>query len=59
MAFELLGKDSEKLRKHLLDNYSIGTISIANKYLRIAFSSVALEQIPDLYNIIFKAAKEL
>jgi aspartate/methionine/tyrosine aminotransferase len=59
MTFELLGKDSEKLRKHLLDDYSIGTISIASKYLRIAFSSVTLEQIPDLYNIIFKAAKEL
>ena len=59
MTFELLGKDSEKLRKHLLDNYSIGTIAIAGKYLRIAFSSVTLEDIPDLYNIIFKAAKEL
>jgi len=59
MTFETLGKDSDKLRKHLIDNYSIGTISIEGKYLRIAFSSVTLEQIPDLYNIVFKAAKEL
>ncbi|MCL2293365.1 MAG: aminotransferase class I/II-fold pyridoxal phosphate-dependent enzyme [Spirochaetes bacterium] len=59
MAFELLGKDAEKLRKHLLDNYEVGTISISNKYLRIAFSAVDAEQIPDLYNIVFKAAKEL
>ena len=59
MTFELLGKDSEKLRKLLLDKYSTGTIAIAGKYLRIAFSSVTVEQIPDLYNTIFKAAKEL
>ena len=59
MTFELLGKDSEKLRKLLLDKYSIGIIAIAGKYLRIAFSSVTVEQIPDLYNTIFKAAKEL
>ncbi|MCL2793375.1 MAG: aminotransferase class I/II-fold pyridoxal phosphate-dependent enzyme [Spirochaetaceae bacterium] len=59
MAFELLGKDAEKLRMHLLDNYSIGTISIGSKYLRIAFSSVTLENIPDLYDTIFKAVKEL
>ena len=59
MTFEVLGKDSEKLRKHLLDKYSIGTISFTGKYLRIAFCSVTVEQITDLYNSIFTAAKEL
>jgi aspartate/methionine/tyrosine aminotransferase len=59
MTFEVLGKDAEKLRKHLLDNYRTGTISIAGKYLRVAFSSVDVEKIEELYSIIFKAAAEL
>jgi aspartate/methionine/tyrosine aminotransferase len=58
MTFEVLGKDSEKLRRHLLDEYSTGTISIAGKYLRIAFSSVNIEKIPDLFKLIYNAAKE-
>ena len=59
MTFEVLGKDSDKLRVHLLDKYHTGTIAIAGKYLRIAFSSVDVEKIEELYSIIFKAAKEL
>ncbi len=59
MTFEVLGKDSEKLRLYLLDNYKTGTISIAGKYLRVAFSSVDTSKINELYNIIFKAAKEV
>ncbi len=59
MTFEVVGKDSDKLRIHLLDKYQTGTISIAGKYLRVAFSSVDVEKIEELYSIIFKAAKEL
>ncbi len=58
MTFEVLGKDAEKLRKHLLDDYSTGVISIAGKYIRIAFSSVDVDKIPGLYSLIFKAASE-
>lgn len=59
MTFEVKGKDAEKLRRYLLDEYSTGTISVAGKYLRIAFSSVEVGQIPDLFSLVFKAAKEL
>ncbi|MFP4180395.1 MAG: aminotransferase class I/II-fold pyridoxal phosphate-dependent enzyme [Spirochaetaceae bacterium] len=51
--------DAEKLRLHLLDEYGIGTISIQNTYLRIAFSSVALENIEELYETVYKAAQEV
>lgn len=51
--------DSEKLRVHLLDEYGIGTISIQGKYLRIAYSSVELENLEELYTLIDKAAKEI
>ena len=59
MTFEVIEKDAEKLRKLLLDKYKTGAISIAGKYLRVAFSSVDIEKIEELYSIIFKAAKEL
>ena len=59
MTFEVTGKDSDKLRVHLLDKYQTGTISIAGKYLRVAFSSVDVEKIEELYKVIFQAAKEL
>ena len=58
MTFEVKGKDAEELRLYLLDKYSTGTISIAGKYLRVAFSSVEVEEIPDLFKTIFNAAKE-
>ncbi len=59
MTFEVIGKDSNELRLHLLNKYRTGTISIAGKYLRVAFSSVDVEKIEELYSIIYKAATEL
>ncbi len=58
MAFECSG-DAEQLRLHLLDKYGIGTISIKNKYLRLAFSSVDLHQIEALAEALYKAAEEV
>ncbi len=58
MTFRYDG-NSEKLRTHLLDAYGVGTISIQEKYLRIAYSSVELEDIEELYTIINKAAGEV
>ena len=51
--------DSEKLRVYLLNKYGIGTISIQGKYLRIAYSSVELENLEELYTLIDKASKEI
>lgn len=58
MAFECAG-NAEALRLHLLDTYQVGTISIQGKYLRLAFSSIDIEQIDDLLAIVYKAAEEL
>lgn len=59
MSFKLKHGSAEDLRKKLLDEDGIGTISIQDKYLRVAFSSVDIEDIEDLYNRIYKAASEL
>ncbi|MCQ2603848.1 MAG: aminotransferase class I/II-fold pyridoxal phosphate-dependent enzyme [Spirochaetia bacterium] len=59
MTFVVRDMSAEALRKYLLDRYGIGTISIQDKFLRVAFSSVDTKDIPDLFAKIFKAAKEL
>jgi len=57
MAFTCSGS-AEVLRIYLLEKYGIGTISIQDTYLRIAYSSVDIENIENLYDILFKAAEE-
>ena len=42
---ERLGLTSEQVRRHLLDVESVGVVSIAPRYLRIAFCSMAEEDI--------------
>jgi len=59
MTFIVEGKSAEALRLLLLDKYEVGTISIQDKYLRVAYSSVDIEDIEDLYSIIAKGALEL
>ena len=58
MSFRCKG-DAEQLRAYLLNTYGIGTISIQRTYLRIAYSSVDLEDIETLYGYLYKAAGEL
>lgn len=42
------GIDADRLRRHLLDNEDVGLVSIGEKYLRIAFCSLAVEAVPEL-----------
>jgi aspartate/methionine/tyrosine aminotransferase len=58
MSFECRGISAETLRLKLLDR-GVGTISMQDRYLRVAFSSVDSEKIEGLYSEIFKAAREL
>ncbi len=58
MAFTCKG-DAEKLRLYLLDTYGVGTISIKNTFLRLAFSSTDLQDIEDLLKIVYQGASEI
>ena len=58
MAFTCRGS-AEELRVYLLEKYGIGTISIGEQYLRIAYSSVDIEDIADLYSTLYRAAAEV
>ncbi|MBN2442149.1 MAG: aminotransferase class I/II-fold pyridoxal phosphate-dependent enzyme [Spirochaetales bacterium] len=57
MCFYLEKGNAEKLRHYLLYEKGIGTISIGEKYLRIAYACVELEQMEELFNEIYKAAE--
>jgi aspartate/methionine/tyrosine aminotransferase len=59
MCLKLNQVDAEQLRVHLLDKYGVGAISIGKTDLRIAFSCIAEEDIQELFDIIYQAAKDL
>jgi aspartate/methionine/tyrosine aminotransferase len=59
MSFECVGISAEALRVKLLDERGIGTVSMQDRYLRVAFSSVEAANVADLYAEILKAATEL
>ncbi len=51
------GLEGEKIRKILIEKYSIGVISL-NNVLRIAYSAVAAQDVPELFEGIYNACKE-
>jgi aspartate/methionine/tyrosine aminotransferase len=59
MSFECVGLSAEALRKKLLDEKGIGTVSIQDRYLRIAFSSVEAEDIEELFAEVVASAAEV
>ena len=58
MAFSCTGLSAEQLRRSLLDE-GIGTIAIGDEYLRVAFSTIDEQDLPELYAAIYAAADRL
>jgi len=59
MSLRLKGTDAEALRVRLLDRYGVGVIAEGGTDIRIAFSCLEVDQIPDIFGIIHRCAKEL
>jgi aspartate/methionine/tyrosine aminotransferase len=59
MCLKLKGIHAETFRKHLLDKYGVGVIADGDRDIRIAFSSVDLGELEDLYSIMASAARDL
>lgn len=59
MCFECEGFSAEALRLKLLDEKGIGVISIQDKWLRVAFSSVDEVDLDELYTEIFASAEAM
>lgn len=51
------GLDAEKIRKILIEKYSIGVISLGN-VLRVAYSAVAAKNVKEMFEGIYSACKE-
>lgn len=58
MSFNVKGVNAETLRKELLNNHGIGTVSIDSKTLRVAFSSIDEDKLTSVYETIYKVAEE-
>ena len=56
---EAQGLDAETYRKHLLEKYGVGVIADGERDIRIAFSSVEVGELEDLYGLMATAAREL
>lgn len=59
MCFECEGYSAEALRVKLLDEKGIGVISIQDRWLRVAFSSVDVAAVPELYAAIYDVAASM
>jgi len=59
MCLKLRTVDAEKLRKHLLDKYGVGVISLGQTDIRIAFSCLEVEDIQDLFDTMLEAVRDV
>lgn len=59
MCIKLKNIDAEGIRQILLEKYSTGVIAINNNTLRIAYSSLNINQIEKLFNNIYEACSEI
>jgi len=59
MCIRLKSADAETLRLHLLDKYGVGLISIGARNLRIAFSCLEENEVPELFDIILQGVEDL
>jgi aspartate/methionine/tyrosine aminotransferase len=59
MSFRMERGSAERLRKALLSDHGVGTIAIDERCLRVAYSSVDVEKLEELYDLIYKAAERV
>ena len=56
MSFRCIGLSAETLRRALLER-GVGTIAVKDRYLRVAFAGIDAEDLPELYEEIFRVAE--
>ena len=59
MCMKINGVNANALRLHLLNKYGVGTIAVNDTDLRVAFSCIEEESIPELFSLIFQAWQDL
>lgn len=59
VCLKLKTLDADILRRTLIEEYSIGTISLGKTILRLAFSAIPVDEIPFVLDAIFSCCKRL
>ena len=59
MCLRLKTVDAEALRVHMLREHGVGTIAINDRDLRVAFSCLEVDDIPQVFDLLFKGVGEL
>jgi aspartate/methionine/tyrosine aminotransferase len=59
MCLKLKHVGAEPYRKHLLEKHGIGVIADGERDIRVAFSAVEIDDLPELYSTMATAAREL
>jgi aspartate/methionine/tyrosine aminotransferase len=59
MCVRLNGVDAEKLRVHLLDRYGVGVIVTDPTDIRVAFSSLEVNQVEEVFEAMYQAWSDL
>lgn len=59
MCVKLKQAKAEPLRLHLLEKYGVGVISLGERDVRIAFSCVEEEDLPELFDLIYQGVIDL
>jgi hypothetical protein len=59
MCLRLHGLNAEAYRLCLLDRYGIGVIATAPTDIRVAFSCIEEKEIADLFEQMFRCAREM
>jgi aspartate/methionine/tyrosine aminotransferase len=59
MSFYCSPVDAETLRGELLARHGIGTVSVGEHYLRVAFSGIDEDLLTEVYQIIYRTADQL
>jgi aspartate/methionine/tyrosine aminotransferase len=59
MSFRCNGLDAHALRLRLLEQYGIGVIALGAEYIRVAFSSLDEDIIPEVYEKIYMCAQDV
>jgi aspartate/methionine/tyrosine aminotransferase len=57
MCLQIISKDAESVRKKLIEKYNTGVIALG-EVIRIAFSSVPIDMLDEMFDNIYKAAQE-
>jgi aspartate/methionine/tyrosine aminotransferase len=59
MCLRLKTVNAETLRQHILNQYGVGVISVGDTDIRVAFSCTEVEDIKELFDLVYQGVKDL